>query len=105
MSRPVRPPKKVFAISRCRTSNPLIPDVCGVVYTKHYIWRGRLNGENKIFIVDVEITKEEALDLIELFGMTKVLHNCDGTLWETTPTLRSECQRLGLTYTANRRPY
>lgn len=106
MGRLVRPvKKKIFAIAKCETSNPLLPDVYGVVYTQVYISRNKIGAVDKHWVVCKEITKEEALALIERYEMTKVVHNKDGALWETTPSLRSECQRLGLTYTADLRPF
>ena len=99
------PAKHAFAISKSYTQHPLLLDRSGVEYTKHHIVYGKHNGVAKYFIADVELTKAEALQLIKEYNMREVVRNQLGTIWETTPSLKSECLRLGLTYSADKRSY
>jgi hypothetical protein len=94
-------PHEVFAISKCETFNPLLPDAYGVVYTKHHVQRYRNKGKYSYAIVDTEIFREEALELIEQHEMTKMM-SCEwGTLWDTVPSFRNECIKHKLKYPEN----
>lgn len=97
-----KPPREIFAISKSYNRNPLILDYNGTTYTKHFLHSRKYKGKARWVIVDVELTKEEALTLIEQNNMSVAQRSNDGIIWDTTPSLRSECQRLGLTYTHNR---
>ena len=94
-----------FAISKSKSANPFLDGYFGYVYTKHYIKKGRLDGKDKWWIVNEELSKEEALDLIEGHKMSVALQNEAGIIWDTSPSLRSACKKLGLTYTNDLRPY
>lgn len=101
-----RPPaRKIFAISKCQTSNPLIVGWCGTIYTKHYLQKGMDEGKPRTWIVNVEISKELAEQLIQEHKMTIRVKSEDGTLWDTTPSLLDECRRLGLTYSHDLRRF
>lgn len=97
--------KKIFAITKCKTFNPLLPDAYGVVWTQHYTNINTVGGIKKRYIVDQEITREEALHLIKEHKMTIMLSNEDGTLWETTRTFRNECHKYKLKYLQDLRPW
>lgn len=105
MGKHIPPARKVFAISRCLTSNPLIEGWSGVVYTKHYIQLCSYKCKPRYYIVDMEITKELALQLIKKFKMKVCAQDGQNILWDTTPSLQDECKRLGLTYSQDLRPY
>lgn len=93
------PKKDIFAISKSYFSHPLITDMRGVEYHKHYISKYPQSGW---CIVTVEISKEDALALIDKYNMEVVIKGPQGMLWDTHPiSLRNECLRLGLTYTHN----
>lgn len=101
-----RPPaKNIFAIIKSHIHHPLLPDVGGVEYTKVYPMKGKHKSRMRWWIVEVPISREEALELIEKNSMTKVATIEGGTIWETTPTMRSECLKLGLKYPDDLRPY
>lgn len=102
-----RPPQRdIFAVSKSFFRNPLFPDMGGVEYTKHYLARHIHKGQPRWFIVDMEITRAEALALIEEYEMEVVEKGPYGTLWDTHPiSLRNECLRLGLTYSNDLRNY
>lgn len=105
MGRHKAPASNVFAISKSYIHNPIFPEMGGVEYTKHHIQRGMHNFKPRWWIVDEVISKEEALALIDKHSMTRVYISDLGSLWETTPTLKSECQRLGLTYSKDLRRF
>lgn len=92
------PTKNIFAIIKCHISCSFFPDLGGVEYTKVYAQRGRYKGKPRWYIIEAELTKEEAIELIDKHKMTQVFSSHLGTLWETTPTFRSQCEELGLTY-------
>ena len=94
-----------FAISKSRSVNPLLDGYSGFVYTKHYIKKGRLDGKDKWWIVNEELSKEEALALIEKHKMAVALRSEDGVIWDTKPSLRAACKKMGLTYSNDLRRF
>ena len=93
---------RTFAISRCEVTNPYIEDRCCYEYTRHTIRSSMRDGKRVHHIVDLEISQEVAEELIRKHKMHKVVNSPLGTIWDTSPSLNEECQRLGITYTSNR---
>lgn len=97
--------ENIFAISKSRVFNPLFPDNYGVLYTKHFIKRGTVEGVGRWWIVDVELPQKEALRLIKQYSMKKVVDNEDGVIWDTRPSLRGLCKKLRLKYSRDLRKF
>lgn len=89
---------KVFAISKCRVYNPLIPEWSCTEYTRHTITWYNQDGVRVPRLTDLVITAEKAQELIAKHKMRVALSSPYGVVWDTTPSLKDECRRLGITY-------
>ncbi len=92
----------IFAISRCEVTNPYIEDRCCYEYTRHTIRQSMRDGKRTYHIIDLEISQEAAEELISKHNMQMVVCSPLGIIWDTSPSLKEECRRLGITYTLNR---
>ena len=92
----------ILAISRCEATNPYIEGRCCYEYTRHTIRKTNRAGKVYYHIIDLDITKEQAEELIRKHKMRKVVSSPLGIIWDTTPSLKDECKRLGITYSMNR---